>query len=75
MHIFQYKRNSPVHISRFEVLKAVLPLILVFWDAVLCRWVYGSNILKGTWASAFIFQDEVLLYADADDDNTPSLRI
>jgi len=54
---------------------AVLPLILVFWYATLCHWVCGSKILKRTWASAFIFHDEVLLnvvdddYDDDDDDD------
>ena len=79
MHSFQHARNWQVHISRFEVLMAVLPLILVFGHATLCRWEYGSKILKGTWVSSFIFQDEVLLYADDydddDDDDTSFFRI
>ena len=69
MHRIQHERNWQAHISRFEVIMAVLPLILFFGRATICRWEYGSKILKGTWVSSFIYQDEVLLYDDEDDDD------
>ena len=72
MYSFQYERNWQVHISRFEVLVTVLPLILFFWHATIFRWMFGSKILIGTLGSVFMFQDKVLLYADDDDDDYTS---